>query len=635
MKKLTLLIGLFVTIAPSRAQTLFTYGSDVVTKDEFIKAYNKNKTPVEDQQKALREYLDLYAKFKLKVKVAESLRLDTLEQLRFDMQNFRSQVAEGYMTDEKGMNDLVDEALQRSSKDIHLLHFSIPVTAGDSTTIYTSLTALSNEIKTGAVDMQQLQQKFSAFKIKDLGFITALSLPYDIENIVYKLKPGEVSQSFRTKSNLHIFKNVGERKSSGRWKIAQILVSLPPSPTEAELKLAGKKADSIYALLNSGADFKEMVKQFSDDKLTYVNGGELAEFGTGKFDANFESKVFSLKEDGEISKPILTAYGYHIVKRLGHRDIPVDKKDDAFVATLKQQIMQDSRVNTSRENFLKEIKRRTGFKRNLQVTNKELFRYADSVAANPSYTVSPLNNKIVLMFTKSSMKGKDWLNFIRDYKLNPDVYKNETNSELLDKFISTSATDYYRNHLEEYNKEFKQQMQEFKEGNMLFEIMERQVWSRASNDSIGLKQYYNANRSKYIWAESADILLFNCTDEKIAASAIEAIEKGKNWRLLAEESDGRVQADSGRYEIAQLQLPEGVSVREGVVTKPVVNSGDNTTSFIKVLRLFPANQQRSFEESRGLVINDYQAAIEDKWIAALKRKYPVKINEAVFQSLLQ
>ena len=634
MKKLSLLIGLFVAIAPAGAQTLFTYGTQAVTKEEFLKAYNKNKTPAPDKEKAFREYLDLYIKFKLKARAAQELRLDTLEQLKLDMQNFRSQVADGYMTDEKGVNALIDEALERSRKDIHLLHFSISANAGDSTTLYTSLAALSNEIKTSTADVQQLQNKFSAFNIKDLGFITALSLPYNIENVVYALKPGEVSKPVRTKSALHLFKNAGERKSAGRWKIAQILVSLPPSPSDSELKAASKKADSVYSLLAKGADFKEMVKQFSDDKITYLNGGELPEFGTGKFDAAFESKVFELKQDGEISKPILTSYGYHIVKRLNHRDIPSDKKDEAYLAALKQQVLEDSRMTTAREAFLKEIKRKTGYKRNTLVTNKELFRYADSVVANEAVVKSPINNKVVISFAKSSLRGKDWLNFVRDYKLNKDVYKGESNEDLLDKFISTSATDYYRNHLEEYNKDFRYQMQEFKEGNMLFEIMERNVWSKASNDSIGLRKFYNEHRSNYSWAESAEILLFNCTDVKIASAASEAIKAGKNWRLVADESDGQVQSDSGRYELSQLQLPEGVSLREGFITTPVVNSGDNTSSFIKLLRLFPANQPRSFEEARGLVINDYQALLEEQWIERLKVKYPVKINETVMQSLL-
>ncbi|MEO6721991.1 MAG: hypothetical protein ABIN67_16620, partial [Ferruginibacter sp.] len=136
-------------------------------------------------------------------------------------------------------------------------------------------------------------------------------------------------------------------------------------------------------------------------------------------------------------------------------------------------------------------------------------------------------------------------------------------------------------------------------------------------------------------AESATVLLFNCSDITAATTAATALKSGKDWKQVAEESEGKVQSDSGRYEISQLQLPPGPTLAEEMITTPTVNSGDNTTAFIKVLRLFPAKQQRSFEEARGLVINDYQAALENKWIAELKRKYPVKINEDVFQSLLK
>jgi peptidyl-prolyl cis-trans isomerase SurA len=178
-------------------------------------------------------------------------------------------------------------------------------------------------------------------------------------------------------------------------------------------------------------------------------------------------------------------------------------------------------------------------------------------------------------------------------------------------------------------------MQEFKEGNMLFEVMERNVWSKASADSNGLKKYYEANKSKYQWAESATVLLFNCNNEQAVQEAVEALKNGKSWKQIAEESEGRIQADSGRYELSQLQLPEGVKPTAGLVAAPVVNATDNTASFVKVLQLFPASQQRSFEEARGLVINEYQNHLEEKWVEELKKKYPVKVNEAVFQSLLK
>jgi peptidyl-prolyl cis-trans isomerase SurA len=195
--------------------------------------------------------------------------------------------------------------------------------------------------------------------------------------------------------------------------------------------------------------------------------------------------------------------------------------------------------------------------------------------------------------------------------------------------------EYYRKHLEEFNSEFKFQMQEFKEGNMLFEIMERNVWTKAANDSAGLHQYYNGHKANYKWAASADILLFNCSDTKVAQDAAAALQNGKSWKQIATESDGKIQSDSGRYELSQIQLPAGTATREGLVSVPVVNTSDNTSSFVKILTMYPANQQRSFDEAKGLVINEYQGYLEEKWLAELKKKYPLKVNEAVFQSLLK
>ena len=234
-----------------------------------------------------------------------------------------------------------------------------------------------------------------------------------------------------------------------------------------------------------------------------------------------------------------------------------------------------------------------------------------------------------------NVKGSDWLNFVRDYKLNPDVYKGESSKALLDKFIETTCFDYYRKHLEEYSKAFRYQMAEFKEGNMLFEIMERQVWNKAAGDSVGLTKFYHEHSANYKWAASAAILVFNCTNTKVASDAASALGTGTDWRLIADKSDGKIQADSGRYELTQIQAPVGTQIAEGLITDAFSNSGDTTASFVKVLKMFPANQQRSFDEAKGLVINDYQSFLEDKWVAELKKKYPVKVNEVVFRSLMK
>ncbi len=624
------------------SQPIFTYGNNEVDKNEFLKAYNKNKTPISDTVQSLREYLELYSKFKLKVQAAKELRLDTMQQLKYDLQSFSSQVEDGYLTDEKKVNELIAQAIERNQIDIHVVHFYVPFgvisTPADSLKAIKAMEELQKLLQAGPMNYDAATQKISAgympINTADIGFVTALSVPYEIENLIYSLKPGEYSKIYRTKKGLHIFKNKEERPSAGKWKIAQILLALPPNSYPAQAKEVERKADSIYNLLQAGADFATLAKQFSEDRLTSLNGGEMPEFGTGKFDMYFESKVFQLQKDGDISKPIYTDHGYHIVKRLQQHAIPVDMADETYVAAIRQQIEKDPRINIAKENFLKEITPKTGFRRNGNVKNAELFKYADSVVFNKMVKSYPVNNKIIFFFSKGVIKGFDWLNFIKDYKLNNDVYRGEANQVLLDKFTTASITDYYRKHLAEFNNDYKLQIQEFKEGNMLFEIMERNVWGKASNDSAGLKKYYDEHKAKYKWAPSANVLIFNCTDSKVAAEAIEAIKSSKNWKELAEKSDGRIQSDSGRYEIAQLQLADSNNLKLGYITAPAVNSGDNTTGFVKVLQIFPGNQPRTYNEAKGLVINDYQNYLEEKWIASLKNKYPIKVNEAVFQSII-
>jgi peptidyl-prolyl cis-trans isomerase SurA len=639
---LILLLAGFFTIQ-GFSQPLFTYGPNQVNKDEFLRAYNKNKTPVTDKEQSLREYLDLYIKFKLKVKEAKVLKLDTLQQMQYDIQNFRGQLEEGYLNDEKSVTTLLDEVFERSQKDIHLLHFSVlfntKMNAEDSIKAYKAINEAREELLKGKTNYDELvddiKEKITPIKGTDMGYITAFSLPYNIETLVYNLKPGEVTKVYRTKSALHIFKNTEERQGAGKWKVAQVLLAIPPNVSGPALKEIEKRADSIYELLQQGADFAELAKKYSDDRLTYQNGGELQQFGTGKYELPFEKAVFALKKDGDYTKPIFTGYGFHIVKRLQQHPIPTDKMDETYMAELKELLIKDKRINIAKDIFTKDIMAKTGFKRNAVVKAQQLFRYADSVAANGKIKNYPINKLMIFSFTKSNVTGRDWLNFIKDYKLNTDVYKGETNEALLDKYISTATIEYYRKHLEEFNEDFKYQQDEFKEGNMLFEIMERKIWSKASNDSIGLKKYYNENKAKYQWAESADTYLFNCNTAKTADEATAALHAGKNWKQIAEESDGKIQVDSGRYELTQLQVPAGAVLNENTITTPLLNAGDNTSSFVKIIKLYPASQQRSFDEARGLVINDYQNFLEAQWIETLKKKYPVKVNEPVFQSLLK
>jgi peptidyl-prolyl cis-trans isomerase SurA len=645
MKNFILLLFFAGLTTAGFSQTLFTFGNTAVDKAEFLRAYNKNKMPVTDKEKAYREYLDLYIKFKLKVKAAQELRLDTLPQLLHDAQSFRSQIEDSYLSNEKAVNELFNEAFERSQKDLHVLHFYVPVEQAlkpeDTLKAYKSITSLYTALASGKTDYDKLTAS-EPVKVNhsDLGFITVFTLPYEYETFIYSLKQGQASRPYRTKSGWHIFKLIGERKAVGKWKVAQILLSIPPDANAEAKKVYEKKADSIYQVLLKGEDFGKMARWFSDDKVTYGNNGEMAEFGSGKFEPSFEARVFKLAKDNEISKPFLTPYGYHIVKRLSQSPVSSDKTDLAYQYELKQKVQQDARINNARELFVKEVLKQVGFKKTGAVSDADLYRYADNAIANPNSetgdaVIYPITGKIIYSFAKTKLTGKDWLDFVRNYKGSRELYKGETNAALLDKFVSSTVMDHYKKHLEDYNTEFGYQMQEFKDGNVLFEIMERNIWGKASDDKEGLQKLYNENKNKYLWAASANVIMFNCASKTIADEARAALLQGKDWKKIVEEANNNIQADSGRFELSQIPVTITEKMAAGTVSETVVNPVDGNTGFIKLIHFYNANLQRSFDEAKGLVINDYQNTLEEKWINELKKKYPVKVNEAVFQSLLK
>ncbi|RYG00334.1 MAG: hypothetical protein EOO02_15125 [Chitinophagaceae bacterium] len=246
MRSICLLALSLFTAYNGEAQTLFTYGPYKVSKAEFMRAYNKNRVATEDESRVLKDYLDLYTNFKLKVQAARDLRLDTLQQIKSDVANFRKQVQENYMNDEATTDALFKEALQRSEKDIHVLYFSVPLQ--DAPNAEEAIRFIHHALKSGRTDYDGLVRevsKGSPSRYQDIGFLNVFTVPENFERIIYSLKPGEVSEPYKTESAWHIFKSAGERPNSGKWKLSQILFALPEDATPAQVTAAKHKADSV------------------------------------------------------------------------------------------------------------------------------------------------------------------------------------------------------------------------------------------------------------------------------------------------------------------------------------------------------------------------------------------------------
>jgi peptidyl-prolyl cis-trans isomerase SurA len=637
-------IGLIFIACYTYSQTLFIYGKHAVSKDEFLRAYNKNPTSDNtSSEKALREYLNLYINFKLKVQAAKDIRMDTLPSLKGDVRNFRSQIEENYLKDEKEVEALINEAAGRSRTDIHALHFFAPVNSKmlpvDTVNMLKAINKVYAELMKGDADydeiVSEIKKEIAPITGSDLGFITAFTLPYEFENLIYNLKPGEISKPYRSKKGWHVFKNVEQRPAAGKVQVAQILLTYPPENNILRNN-AKKLADSIYRALQSDADFSTLAKALSDDRVSNMNGGVLPEFGIGKYDGAFESAAFKLKNDGDISEPFETGFGFHILRRISRKGIAEVTGDESAFAMLRQQVFEDKRIQTAEKKYLKQVLAKTGFQKNTSINEQQLWKISDSFLIsnkkNLSGSITPQTT--VFSFNNAKVSVQDWLNFLQN---NNNISQGESSRnypELMEQFIYAAAKENYRERLETFSPEFRQQLDDFKEGNMLFEIMNNKVWSKASDDSAGLKTYYDSHRERYKWEESAAAILFSCTNAEIANQAIEKLQHGTNWREVAEQNANQIQADSGRFEISQLPVVDRTSFSAGLITAPVTNPGDGTTVFSQIIELFPAGQQRSFENAKGIVINDYQGVLEQGWIEQLKKRYPVTINEKVFSTLL-
>jgi len=635
MKQLLTVFLALSTYAVS-AQTLFHYGQDSVSAEEFLKAYNKNNTG-DRSEKAMREYFDLYLASRLKIKEAKDEGYDTLPQIASDIQGLRRQILPAYINDKKSMDKLVDEAFARSQKNIHIAHIFIKNTE-DPAVADRKKDQVMEALKTKK--FSDVAREFSddpSAKTNggDLGWITAFTLPYALENLAYATPVGKYNL-YRSKAGYHIFKNLEERKDLGRMKAAQILLAFPPGATDEDKANIKKLADSLYQRITKGDDFGKLASQFSNDIVSAASKGQMQEFGVGQYEKTFEEAAFGLTKDGAVTKPFLTSYGYHIVKRIS-KNPATTTKDEKTMELLKNKIQQSDRMATVKAALAQKVRTEAGFKELPVSKDDELFPYTDSLlnGKRDGRTFSINDKTPLISFAKSQSTVADWIRFATANRFKQDGTGLKPYQDMWTEFVDDQSVHYYEDHLEDFNEEFRNQLEEFSEGNLFFEIMQRKVWGPAQSDSAALERYYNEHRERYVWEQSADAVVFYATDKEAAETFLRELKKTpEKWLDLTTRFGEKIAADSGRIEISNIPNPTKMALRAGTITQPLVNKGDQTASFAYVIKLHPANQPRSFAEARGLVINDYQQEIERQWMETLKKKYPVRVNEDVLKKLL-
>ncbi len=637
MKKFALAFLSITMTTALFSQTLFNYGKQTVSKEEFLNAFNKNPNTGTDRKASLKEYLDLYTNFKLKVQAAydDGLEKDATQQ--YELQNFRRQIADNIINEQANVKEMVKEAFARSQKEILLAQVFIEVPAeSDTTEAYKKIQEAYKDLQAGK-KFEEIAKQYSNDAATqqnkgDLGYITAFSLSYRLENIIYSLPVNTFSAPFKTKLGYHIFKNAGERKPLGSRKVAQIMIAVPPNSSAAEITIAEKKADSVYSLILKGEPFGRLAAAISNDLSSNNNNGELPEFTTGTYSPDFENAAFALSKTGQLTKPFQTAFGFHILKLIEAKEAPKDINDPTTFAIVQEKVVKDNRMEQAKKNLINKTLATIKYKPAVYKEN-DLFSYVDSAQEKKEITVKGLSAKTVIFsFTKQNVKAEDFANYVmsaRNGLEEPVNYKS-----LLNQYVNVAADEYYRNHMEDYNVDFAKQVKEFKDANLLFAIMEKKVWGKANGDSTGLQQYYAAHKEKYQWPASADALIITANNEQLSDTLqMKMKQQMGNWREITSKYDTDVIADSGRYELSQLPVVDRTNFSNGLFTAPVKNENDGSYTFNYIFNLYKDPSQRSFEDARGMVISDYQQILEDKWIAELKKKYPVVVNQTVFQTI--
>jgi peptidyl-prolyl cis-trans isomerase SurA len=647
-KRFSLLFIAGLMALQTQAQPIFTYGTRQVSKNEFVKAYLKNNdTSVSNKASDIKSYLDFYTRFKLKVQAAYDMKLDTLLNQQEEVMNFRQQIEEPFMHDQALMNELIREAAERGEKDLRVAHIFVPFrkefASNPAVQLIPSPTD-SAEAKKKIMEAYELLKKGNDFgKIAesysgdpqvntnkgDLGFITVFSLPYSLENIVYPLAVNGISDPYRSGAGWHIFKKTAERKAKGILKAQQILIGVDEFSGAAEKKKAASLADSLYKALKAGADFDVLALNFSYDAASAPNGGLMPDIRVGEYDAVFESQVFGLNNNGDMTTPFETTLGYHIVKRKGL----IARGNDNTEYSWKYAVETDKRIDLVKRSFEQSCIQKTGMKKIIRDEN-ELFRYTDSFIATKKKIFSSVvkDNGTLFEFPNQKIMVQQWLDYVaaRNPERTKEVYK-----KLYDDFAGELSVDYYRKNLEQYSPEFKAQYAELMEGILLFEVMERKIWNKSASDTNALKSLYEKQKLKYQWGKSADAIMVNAPDSASAALAkAELTINRENWRNLRELGDGKVMVDSGRVEWTQ--IPGNADyLKIGYISPYAVNQEEQSVSFYYVVNLYPHSSQKNFDDAKGQLINDYQTELETKWISDLKKKYPVKINNSVVEQAIQ
>jgi len=612
---------LFVTIlfGQEKEDVLFTIDGENVYNSEFIRVYQKNKEIVLDkEEKEFDDYLDLFIDFKLKLKEAKDLKLDTVKNYQTELSKYREQLIEPYLQNPEATERLAKEAYQRTLNEVNVSHILIQLQPNalpkDTIAAYHKIITARDKI-IGGVPFEKAAIEYSEDpSVKNnggnLGYFSAFSMVYAFENAAYNTNVGEVSMPFRTQFGYHIMKVNDKRQSKGEREVAHIMIKNNPEDS----LYAKDKIFEIYNKLIQGDDFSKIAKEHSDDLSSAKKGGVLPKFGSGKMIKPFDDTAFGLKNEDDFSEPFPTKYGWHILKLL--KKYPIESFESLQIY-LESKIKSGNRSKLLDKDLARKIAKNYTIKEDILALSA--FYVEDKEEMNSNAALFSINEENYL--------AKDFYNYYKNEK-------NKTTNQIYNNYKNVSVINYYKDHLEETNNEFSVIYQEYKDGLLLFDLLQKNIWEKSEKDSVGLTQYFNMHKDDYVWEKRAELRIASCTRSEKAELVKKYLKENKTTdsikKTVNEGATIHVLFTTGTLEEGSSKFPKNYRITKGV--SEIYNPEKNQYVIIDVNKIIePVN--KTLEETRGEVINDYQKELEEKWIIDLRTKYKVKMNRKNLKKL--
>lgn len=610
-------------ITAQKNEVLIKIDDTEITKEEFERIYRKNNQNLLDQAeiKSPKDYLELYIDFKLKVVEAMNLKMDTINAFRKELAGYRKELAAPYLTDMQYDEKLIKEMYKRMKTEINASHilFRLPEnpSAEQKQAALKKAQQVRNEILNGR-DFNEAAVAYSEDPSAqnnqgNLSYFSAFQMVTPFENAVFNTPKGEISEPVRTAFGYHLVKVHEIRENQGEIQVAHIMKMFPQNDTGFDKNQLKTEIDTIYQALLNGADFAEMANKYSDDKRSAARGGEMPWFSAGRMIPEFSKAAFALKKIGDISEPVETDFGYHIIKKTGQRPVP---SFEEVRFDIEERIKKDpERSNSTRKIFIENLKKEYGFEEN-----------SDNILEIKTLKTGEASPENLQLFSLGNQNF-----FVNDFNIFLQNKNRSTGnySDYLTEWMDEEIIAFEDAKLEEKHPEFRYLMQEYHDGLLLFNIMEEKIWQFAAEDTTGLENFYQKNKRKFNWEERFKGWIITCKNLEIREEA----EKYFEAEMPVQEIEDLINKNEKAIEIESGAWEKGTS---SIVDYYVWNGGkpagiNPEYTFIRGDLVPP--EPKTLEEARGLYISEYQNFLEKEWLKELRKKYKVKINKKLLKSI--